>query len=83
MRYAHLCTAALLLAGAVFLLSGCGGSETAPEDAPEGHTTMKDGVPHAPGLNNPTANCVACHGETLQGGDNGEPSCYSCHGQEW
>lgn len=78
----HLITAALLLVGALFLLSGCG-SETAPEDAPEGHTTMKDGVPHAPGLNNPNTSCTACHGDTLRGGDNGEPSCYSCHGQEW
>ena len=62
--------------------TGCD-SKTAPEDAPDGHTTVKDGIPHAPGLNNPTESCVGCHGTTLEGGDGGEPSCFSCHGQEW
>jgi len=76
--------AAILLIAVVGLaLSGCGDSETAPPDAPDGHTTIKDGVAHMSGLTNPTANCTSCHGDDLRGGDDGEPSCYSCHGQEW
>jgi hypothetical protein len=55
----------------------------APDDAPEGHTVIKDGVAHATGLDNPTVNCTACHGADLRGGDNGEPSCFTCHGQLW
>ena len=68
----------LVLAGMV----ACS-DETVPPDAPDGHTVMKDGVPHAPGLNNPTDSCVSCHGATLEGGDDEEPSCFSCHGREW
>ncbi len=62
---------------------GCSDSATVPADAPEGHTVMKDGVPHKPGLNDPVANCATCHGADLRGGANGEPSCFSCHGQKW
>lgn len=55
----------------------------APENAPEGHTVIKDGVPHASGLEDPVTNCSGCHGADLRGGDSGEPSCFSCHGQRW
>ena len=72
----------LTLVTAVLLLTGCG-SATAPADAPAGHTSVQDGVPHAPGLSNPAANCIECHGIALEGGANGEPSCFSCHGKEW
>lgn len=66
------------------LVLACDSSEsTLPEDAPPGHTVNQSGVPHAPGLSNPTENCAACHGDDLMGGDEGQPSCYSCHGQEW
>jgi hypothetical protein len=66
------------------LALACDSSEsTLPEDAPPGHTVNQDGVAHAPGLNDPTENCTACHGADLRGGDAGQPSCYSCHGQEW
>lgn len=63
-------------------LSACD-SNTAPADAPEGHTVIKDGVAHAPGLNSPQANCATCHGADLRGGEAGEPSCFRCHGQKW
>ncbi len=71
----------LMLAAA----TACGGDDdsTAPDNAPPGHTVVQDGVAHAPGLNNPTQECVACHGADLRGGANGEPSCFSCHGREW
>lgn len=64
-------------------LQGCSDSSTAPADAPEGHTVLKSGVPHAPGLNNPQVNCTTCHGANLQGGAEGQPSCTSCHGVRW
>jgi len=63
--------------------AACSTSSTAPANAPEGHTLVRDGVAHKPGLSNPTANCTTCHGADLGGGSNGEPSCYSCHKQKW
>jgi hypothetical protein len=56
---------------------------TGPSNAPASHTISKDGVRHLPGLNEPEANCTACHGADLRGGGNGEPSCFTCHGQKW
>lgn len=56
---------------------------TGSGNAPASHTVNEDGVRHLPGLMNPQANCTACHGADLMGGNNGEPSCFSCHGQEW
>lgn len=56
---------------------------TAPANAPEGHTVVKSGVAHAPGLNNPLQNCTSCHGSNLQGGSEGQPACTSCHGVKW
>jgi hypothetical protein len=79
-------TAAIVLgiaAALVVSVASCGDDPTAPEDAPEGHTVVVDGVTHAPGLQNPAANCVECHGAQLTGGTDGEPSCFSCHGQKW
>ena len=61
----------------------CSDSATVPEDAPEGHTVMKSGVAHAPGLNNPMVSCTSCHGADLRGGNEGQPSCFRCHGQKW
>ena len=54
-----------------------------PSNAPANHTVINDGVPHAPGLNDPTQNCTSCHGADLRGGPNGQPSCFACHGQKW
>ena len=65
------------------MLAACGSDATAPEGAPEGHTVVKNGVTHAPGLNNPTENCTSCHGSDLRGGASGQPSCFSCHNQKW
>ena len=56
---------------------------TGPSNAPSSHTISQDGVRHLPGLRDPAANCVACHGADLRGGNNGEPSCFTCHGQKW
>jgi len=80
---------AIIAFTAVLWLTGCGESNSLPNDPsgggepPAGHTDLQDGAAHMPGKSNPTANCVACHGQDLRGGDSGEPSCYSCHGQEW
>ena len=68
--------------GLVVAAAGCG-STTAPENAPAGHTEVHGGAAHMPGLKSPTEQCASCHGSTLQGGANGEPSCYSCHGKKW
>jgi len=71
----------LFAAGAISF--SCGSDSTAPADAPEGHTVVRGGVAHAPGLTNPTQNCTSCHGANLAGGSAGQPSCFSCHGQKW
>ena len=73
---------AVALSAGLFCLS-CGSDSTAPADAPEGHTVVRGGVAHAPGLGDPTQNCTACHGSNLTGGSAGQPSCFSCHGQKW
>jgi len=79
---------AALLAGFVVLLTGmigCGGADDVLDssNAPEDHTNSQDGALHMDGLRDPVNNCTACHGDDLQGGEDGEPSCYSCHGDEW
>ena len=77
-------TVALAFAALLALLSvGCGDDPTIPDDAPEGHEVVLDGVAHAEGFRTPTATCATCHGDDLRGGDDGEPSCFACHGQEW
>ncbi len=78
---AFLAAVAILAGGA---LAACGDDDaTGPSNAPASHTVSQDGVRHLPGLRDPEANCVACHGADLQGGENGEPSCFSCHGRKW
>ncbi len=64
---------------------GCGDDDeaTAPENLPADHTVVLDGQFHAPGLNDPQANCASCHGADLMGGNDGEPSCFACHGRKW
>ncbi len=47
------------------------------------HATMFGGVMHAVNPCAPLASCILCHGSSLGGGPNGEPSCYSCHGDRW
>lgn len=64
--------AAVLLAA---LAVACGGK------APSDHTISEGGAMHRPGLTNPTVNCAACHGASLQGGQG--PSCTACHGVKW
>ena len=66
----------------VTLMSACGRA-TEPSGSPPGHTETHGGVGHGVGARQATTQCVSCHGATLQGGANGEPSCYSCHGKKW
>jgi hypothetical protein len=80
--------AASLLLCAVLVVGtavACGDDDdiTGTGNAPASHTVSEDGVRHLPGLMDPQANCTACHGADLRGGNNGEPSCFSCHGQQW
>lgn len=66
------------------LLSACGGDATEPSsNVPASHTERHGGVAHGVGARQATTGCISCHGATLQGGANGEPSCYSCHGKKW
>lgn len=65
------------------LLLGACESNILPQPGPEGHTVVRDGVAHAPGLSEPMENCAQCHGPTLEGGAAGEPSCTACHGVVW
>jgi cytochrome c553 len=71
------------LLAAVLILVGCSDSTTPSGNVPADHTVRKGSAFHAPGLDNPTQNCAACHGADLRGGANGEPSCFRCHGQVW
>ena len=57
-------------------------STTSSSSVPSDHTVNEHGVLHKSGLNDPTTNCVSCHGSDLKGGSSGV-SCYSCHGQKW
>ena len=76
MRWAALAT--------VLLLAACGGGATGPSsNVPASHTERHGGVAHGVGARQAATQCVSCHGATLQGGTNGEPSCYSCHGKKW
>ena len=74
--------AALLVA--LTLSTACGDSSTNPGTTPPAsHTVSIDGALHDPGLNDPEVNCTGCHGATLQGGPDGQPSCFTCHGRKW
>jgi hypothetical protein len=66
---------------AVLTVAACGGGDSSGSEAPTSHTVNQSGVMHAPGLQDPLTNCVACHGASLQGGAG--PSCTSCHGVKW
>jgi hypothetical protein len=45
------------------------------------HSINREGHMHAPGT--AATVCVLCHGPSLRGGLNHEPSCYQCHGEVW
>jgi hypothetical protein len=55
----------------------------APANLPKTHTVDRGGVKHAPGSENPTQRCAACHGKDLRGGTVSKSSCYSCHEKVW
>ena len=74
----------LFVCGIGGLFAACSDDDgTGPEDTPASHTVVRNGVAHAPGLNDPTQNCTQCHGADLRGGTDDEPSCFTCHGQKW
>lgn len=65
------------------LISSCTKNEISPDYSPPAdHTISKDGFMHKSGLNDPEANCVACHGADLRGGTTAV-SCFECHDKEW
>ena len=76
----------MLVVAVTLTAPGCNDDDddgpTGPSNAPASHTVSQDGVRHLPGLNDPEANCVACHGADLRGGSEA-PSCFTCHGQKW
>jgi hypothetical protein len=47
------------------------------------HNANLGGHLHAQGYCEPYLHCVACHGDSLQGGPVGQPSCTSCHADHW
>jgi hypothetical protein len=59
------------------------GTATADKEIPKTHNVDHGGVMHAPGLDNPTQRCAACHGQDLRGGKVAPSSCYDCHDQVW
>jgi hypothetical protein len=54
-----------------------------PANLPKTHTVNRDGVMHAPGMDNPVQRCSACHGKDLRGGKAAKSSCFECHEQMW
>ena len=67
---------------AIISILACSKSTEPENDAPDDHTVSIEGVRHKSGLNNPDVNCVACHGQLLDGGSAGV-SCFDCHGKKW
>ncbi len=79
-RYKGLIVSMIFLQLIVF---GCSEEENYPNyNPPSDHTVSMEGVMHKSGLGQPTANCVACHGDNLEGGT-AQVSCYECHGKKW
>jgi hypothetical protein len=73
-----------IVAVAAWAMAACApDNPTLPPGAPPAHTVVKGGVAHMDGLYEPTNNCARCHGHSLEGGANGEPSCYECHDRVW
>lgn len=69
---------------ALAVTASCGDSSTEPDNRPPAnHTVSIGGALHDPGLNDPETNCTSCHGATLEGGPDGQPSCFTCHGRSW
>lgn len=72
-----------VIAGLLTLwLAACSSPASDTGNHPADHTINKNGTYHKPGLDNPLANCVSCHGADLKGGTVGV-SCFQCHGQKW
>jgi hypothetical protein len=68
----------------LFVLAvSCSDDDEYPQyDPPADHNISQEGVMHKPGLEDPTNNCITCHGADLRGGTS-QVSCYECHGKEW
>ncbi|MCP4310946.1 MAG: hypothetical protein GY790_06755 [Bacteroidetes bacterium] len=66
-----------------FLILSCEGEENESRyDPPSDHNVSQDGAMHKSGLQQPLTNCVACHGDDLEGGTT-QVSCYECHRKKW
>jgi hypothetical protein len=48
-----------------------------------GHTENYQSVYHGFAPEKGARFCQDCHGQTLMGGSQGEPSCFKCHGLNW
>ena len=57
------------------------GGTAAPGALP--HLVNIGGIRHASGYCAPIPTCTGCHGDSLQGGPDGEPSCTKCHADHW
>lgn len=68
--------------GITFLWPSCS-LERPPLRQIRGHTESFQGIAHGKFAIKGMRYCTKCHGETLQGGENGEFSCFKCHGQKW
>lgn len=75
-------TVMILALGMNFLWVGCS-LEEPPLREIRGHTESFQGVAHGKFATKAMRYCTKCHGDTLQGGSNGEFSCLKCHGRKW
>ena len=77
------CVGLLVMIGAGVALFVACSTENPDVRQIQGHVTNYDGVAHANAAFAGARHCISCHGATLAGGTNGEPSCYACHGKNW
>jgi hypothetical protein len=72
----------LFLATTVGMALGCSEQRQAPREI-RGHTLLFNQIPHGVPAARGQRYCSYCHGQSLQGGREFEPSCYTCHGKNW
>jgi len=66
----------------LFLFSACNLADDELREL-RGHNVSMDNIAHAYPMLKPERYCKDCHGVSLEGGNEAEPSRYSCHGQYW
>ena len=69
----------------LFSFMGSTGCDDVPRSprVVRGHDVNIDGIAHGLGFEHAERYCKGCHGLSLIGGSNLEPSCYTCHGKNW